>query len=55
MDKFELQDREYEFPYHYIPTYTKEGFAMFEEMNEVIKEDTVKYLFHMKKRDLQYM
>ena len=32
-----------------VQAYTKEGFAMFEEMNEVIKEDTVKYLFHMKK------
>lgn len=32
-----------------VQAYTKEGFAMFEEMNEVIKEDTVKYLFHIKK------
>ena len=32
-----------------VQAYTKEGFEMFEQMNEVIKEDTVKYLFHMKK------
>lgn len=32
MNKFELQDREYEFPYHYIPTYTKEGFARTREL-----------------------
>ena len=32
-----------------VQAYTKEGFDMFEEMNEVIREDTVKYLFHMKK------
>lgn len=32
-----------------VQAYTKEGFGMFEEMNEVIKEDTVKYLFHMER------
>lgn len=32
-----------------VQAYTKEGFEMFEEMNEIIKEDTVKYLFHMEK------
>ena len=32
-----------------VQAYTKEGFEMFEEMNETIKEDTVKYLFHIKK------
>lgn len=32
-----------------VQAYTKEGFGMFEEMNHVIREDTVKYLFHMEK------
>ena len=32
-----------------VQAYTKEGFAMFEEMNDIIKEDTVKYLFHMER------
>ncbi len=30
-----------------VQAYTKEGFNMFEDMNEVIKEDTVKYIFHL--------
>ena len=31
-----------------VQAYTKEGFEMFEEMNEIIKEDTIKYLFGKK-------
>lgn len=30
-----------------VVAYTKEGFDMFEQMNQSIQEDTVKYLFHI--------
>ncbi len=36
-----------------VQAYTKEGFDMFEEMNERIREDTIKYLFHLEIKEIE--